>query len=567
MNRRDAMKTIGAASWLDMDFVRMAIEMADENPLVAEYLDELHGKRGLAGFRPRPDDLDAAGCPDQQSSFVYNKDGVAFLIGGNGAGTSVAAAFKAARFMLLEQPPPRKNTPFWVMSNTFENTCNVCWGEKLQGMGFIPACEIEHISYHNKARNQPQAVILKPWPVERGGHPDKNWVIEFKTFEQGRSALQGASLGGFWISETPSAQLCAEAVRGLRDYDFRGARMIEFTPLDPWLSLEMDQAIERHAQITHDESWNVYRANTMCNLPNLPGGQSWVDSMLAFTPEELWNTRLYGDFAVFENQIYAGFSESIHMIDEEFVNPRVTGDNVLIHAMGTDWGWTSEHAHCTVWAYWDPRDGSWTVYDEYWTVSQTKILRDHVTETLERCEKWGWPFKHDNGHRSLDLTQRPGYKLNHADSAAPGNIREYCRYGVPTVGYQKTDNSVLEGIYYLKHLLTPQQQTGEPLLKISSRCKHLINEMRMYRWKRGQTNMMALNPGLAKPVPMPRFDHGPDALRYMIMGHRKYEGWESPKFVQRDERIAGRNAERAVRVASGRPYPSGRARSLVRFER
>jgi hypothetical protein len=58
-----------------------------------------------------------------------------------------------------------------------------------------------------------------------------------------------------------------------------------------------------------------------------------------------------------------------------------------------------------------------------------------------------------------------------------------------------------------------------------------------------------------------------DALRYMIMGHRKYEGWESPKFVQRDERIAGRNAERAVRVASGRPYPSGRARSLVRFER
>jgi phage terminase large subunit-like protein len=525
----------------------MAMEVAPHNPAIAEYLDYALGNNGLLSFRPRPDDLDAPGGADQQESFCNSKDGVAFLIGGNGAGTSVAAAYKAARFMLMEQPPPRRNTPFWVMSNTFENTCNVCWGEKLHGMGFIPGCEIQEIVWHNKVRNQPKAVVLKSWPTDRGGHPDKNWVIEFKTFEQGRAALQGASLGGFWISETPPSVLCAETVRGLRDYKYRGARLIEFTPLDPWLSAEMEQAIEKAPP-----SWKVYKANTLKNLPNLPGGQDWIDSMLAFTPDELHATRLYGDFAVFEGMIYAGFSEAIHMVDEQFIEDRALRDNSLIHAMGTDWGWTSEHAHCTLWAYWDPADGSWTVYDEYWTVSQTKILRDHINETIDRCEQWNWPVIHGKrGHKEIELTMRPGYRVNHADSAAPGNIREFNLYGVPTVGYNKSENSVLEGIYYIKHLLTPQRETDQPLLKISSRCKHLISEMRSYRWKRGQPNMMALNPGLARPVPVPRFDHGPDALRYMIMGERKIEGWEPPRYAKEMHRHAERNAVQMHRHVNG----------------
>lgn len=562
MSRRAALKQSALALLANGELLEKAVRLvAPSNPRVRKHLEYLRQGVGLLTFKPRPDDLDAPGGPDQQESFVNGKDGVAFLVGGNGAGTSVACAYKAARFMLMEQPPPRRNTPFWVMSNTFENTCNVCWGEKLHGMGFIPDCEIEEIAWHNKIRNQPKAVVLKPWPRERGGSKERNWVIEFKTFEMGRQALQGASIGGFWVSETPPSQLVAETIRGCRDYDYRGAKMIEFTPLDPWLSLEMEQAIE-HAPA----SWRVYKANTLKNLHNLPGGQDWVDSMLAFTPEELWNTRLYGDFAVFEGMIYAGFSEGIHVVDEQLIEDRIKGDTSLIHAMGTDWGWTSEHAHCTVWVAFDTADGSWTVYDEYWTVSQSKILRDHIDETIERCEEWGWPIVvGQRGLKRIDLTRKPGYRVNHADSAAPGNIREYGLYGVPTAGYQKTDNSVLEGIYYLKHLLVDRPDSG-PLLKISSRCKHLINEMRMYRWKRGQTNMMALNPGLAKPVPMSRFDHGPDALRYVIMGERRYEGWEQSNQMKRHLRQAERNAAQLVNV-DRKSFNGNGARGLVRFNR
>lgn len=557
MNRRDFMKAATAASWCDLDFVRTAIEMAEHNPAIGQYLDYM--STGLAKFQPRPDDPDAPGCPDEQTSFCDSKDRVAFLIGGNGAGTSVAAAYKAAKFLLKEQSPPRRNTPFWVMSNTFENTCNVCWGEKLHGMGFIPECEVDRVVYHNAARNQPKAVILKEWPGQTG----KNWVLEFKTFEQGRSALQGASLGGFWISETPPASLVAETVRGLRDYNFVGACLIEFTPLDPWLSLEMEQVIERAPN-----TWGVYKANTVSNLPNLPGGQEWIDNMLAFTPEELHATRLYGDFAVFENQIYPSFRQDTHMVDEAEIEDHIRNNISLVHAMGTDWGWTTEHAHCTLWGAWEPSTGAWIIYDEYWTNSQTKIIDDHIIETIERCEYWGWPTeKGYRGRTAIASGRHQRFTVNHADCAAPGNIRQYNTYGVPTIGYSKTENAEREGIFYIRNLLRPPGQ-GPPLLVISSRCKHLLNEIHMCRWKRGQSNMTALNPAIAKPIPLDRYMDSPDALRYMVMGERVYEGLAPTKNQQRALEHAERQASQAHININRRSWSNGGgARGLVRFNR
>lgn len=568
MNRRSFMKAATAASWCDLDFVRTAIEMAEHNPAIAEYLEYSQG--GLSTFRPRTDDPDAPGCPDEQTAFCNSKERVAFLIGGNGAGTSVAAAYKAARFMLKEQPPPRHHTPYWVMSNTFENTCNVCWGEKLHGMGFIPQCEIDRVIYHSEARNQPKAVVLKPWP----GLPNKNWVIEFKTFEQRQSAMMGASIGGFWISETPPSKLVAETARGLRDYDFLGACLIEFTPIDPWLSMEMEAAIEKHSRLKSGDEWRVYRANTMCNLPNLPGGQAWVDTMLAFTPEELWNTRLYGDFSVFEHQIFTLFRDDTHIVDVDSdqgreMDRRVLEDRSLIHSMGTDWGWSSEHAQAQVWGAWDPEDGSWYVYDEYWTVSQDRIILDHVEETLSRCEQWNWPVVKDSrGRLRIELSKRVGYGQNHADSAESEHCRQYNIWGVPTVAYSKTRGSVINGINYIKWMLMSQPETGRPLLKVASRCKHLIDEMHKYRWKRGQTNMMALNPSLAVPEPLPRFDHAIDAMRYMVMGTRRYEGWDSSPKMKHALEHADRQAAQAHVNLNRRSWSNGGgARGLVRFTR
>src|SRR5690348_15335501 len=86
-------------------------------------------RQAFAYWRPRADQHERF---DQQESF-YNSQahGVIFLVGGNGAGTSETALAKIAKFVLTEQPPPRKDTPFWIVSNSYETVCKVAWKEKL----------------------------------------------------------------------------------------------------------------------------------------------------------------------------------------------------------------------------------------------------------------------------------------------------------------------------------------------------------------------------------------------------------------------------------------------------
>jgi hypothetical protein len=230
-------------------------------------------------FRPRPDD---PANFDQQEGFVNSKDSVAFHIGGNAAGTTEAAMFKLAKFVLHDQPPPRPNTPFWIISNTYEQVCGVCWAEKLMGHAHIPACEINwnDIRWLSAKQSWPLSVPLKPWPC----NPHNNWLLEFKSYEQGRTALQARSIGGFCFSEQFPLDLFIETLRGCREYMFPGGQFAEFTPIDPVLSLWVEKA-----QDEMPEGWAFYRANTEANKPNLADG--WYDNFFAAVPDEMIEVR------------------------------------------------------------------------------------------------------------------------------------------------------------------------------------------------------------------------------------------------------------------------------------
>ncbi|HTI49763.1 MAG TPA: hypothetical protein VL475_02385, partial [Planctomycetaceae bacterium] len=91
-------------------------------------------------FAPRKDQPEKY---DQQSSFVFNESqGVTFLIGGNGAGTTECAMHKLARF-IMNTPPPRLDTPFWIIGNSYDQVMDACWKEKLYGHGHIPKAEVD----------------------------------------------------------------------------------------------------------------------------------------------------------------------------------------------------------------------------------------------------------------------------------------------------------------------------------------------------------------------------------------------------------------------------------------
>lgn len=489
-----------------------AMAVIQNDSMLAEWF-QLRMESSWANFIPRPDNVANF---DQQASFCHNLDPVSFMVGGNAAGTTEAAAYKTAQFLLRQQPPPRKNTPFWVISNTYDQVCGVCWDEKLYGHGHIPECEVQwdQVGWLDKKQGYPRSVPLKPWP----GEPHKNWKLEFKSYEQGRRALQARSIGGFWFSEQFPLDLFLETLRGCRDCMFPGGQFAEFTPIDPELCIWVETVMENPP-----EGWRFYRANTECNKANLAPG--WYEQFFATVPDELVATRQTGELASFEGVIYQSFSRAVHTFDGKIDFPPA-----CTHVMGTDWGASEEHAHCTIFAYMDGM-GSWTIYDEYYSVDQSKITADHVAEIQGKCKAWGWPEQiirqrdaNGNGNGNQRISdQHLYYRGNFADPSRPGEINEFSRRGIPTSG---ASNAVYEGINAVRSLLKCHPVTGEPGLRIHERCKMTIEQMRKYRWKKGRrpTAGTFLNPQVAAPVPLKRDDDCCDALRYAIYTLLKHSG-------------------------------------------
>lgn len=522
---------------LTADEYPVGLEIIKTDPLIQarlEVSDSFYGE-----FTPRPDAPEEF---DQQWSFCLNQDrGLSCFIGGNAAGTTEAAAFKAAKFVLQRQPPPRADTPFWIASNTYEQVCDVCWKEKLLGHGHIPSCEVQwdRVAWKSAKLGQPLAVPLKPWP----GRPRKNWVLEMKSFEQGRTALQGKSIGGFWFSEQFPLDRLTETIRGCREYWYPGSMFAEFTPIDPYLCTYLEDLMDDVPR-----GWAFYRANTVKNIPNLADG--WFESFFAAVPEEMRETRMTGALATFEGAIYPTFARQIHVV--EHPDTLLDIPDGVFHYRGIDWGASEEHPFVCLWGYRDGL-GEWTIYDEYWSASQTVITLDHIRKIVEISERWGWPgewIKYEDMPQSWKARRadigpiyKSGESCHHvagfADPSRPDLLEEFSARGLPI---SPAANAVYKGIDCVRTLLKVQPN-GRPRLRIHARCKHLIEEMRRYRWRRGRkpTEGTFLNPAVAAPQPLKRDDDSVDAERYMLYSVER-DGGEVPGSMSHREYAKRRKA-------------------------
>lgn len=533
----------------------------------------LYDESGWANFTPRPDN---AILDDWQESFVNAKDQVSFFLKGNGAGGTSSAACKCARF-LLSTPPPRKNTPFWIIGDTLEQAMGCCWGEKLMGEGHLPRCEVDwpRIKWHSEKQQYPRVVPLKPWH----GQPDRNWCLEFKSHDQGRSGFQARSIGGFWFSEQFPQTLLLEVFRGVRQYCFPGGQFAEFTPIEPELCVWMQDVIDNPPP-----GWKVYYGNTEANKPNLASG--WYEQFAAAVPDEMAPTRLRGKLAGFEGVIYQAFRPSIHVTEVGFEFPAN-----ITHSRGIDWGASEQHPQCCVWGYKDGV-GDWWIYDEYWSIDQTAMLVDHAAEIIARSVAWGWPMppvlmhpEARNGYLAqlverrlkeigrfrechsswrpdgeAELLERFGY--TYADPSRPGEIRAFTGYGILMAG---ASNDVYQGINHVRSLLKVSPFTGRPKLHIRPRCKKLVETIQKYRWKPApRWNEGAfIAHAVPSPEPLKRDDDLPDSLRYLCFSESR-QIHESPastdskaltpprKSVQLEGRLHGTEAGGSRQRRSGR---------------
>jgi phage terminase large subunit-like protein len=457
----------------------------------------------LATFTPRPDD---PANFDEQSAFVNSRAKVACVRGGNGSGKTTCAAYRVAKFLLQGQRPPRKDAPFWIISDSLWQVSEICWKQGL--MRFIPHDMIawDRIQWQSAKLNWPAVIPLKPWPGT-----DCNWMVELRSAESDRAKFQGVSLGGAWFSEQFPWDIFEEVMRGLRDTYYDGAVTIECTPIDPDLSMELE-ALEENPP----EGWEFFRMNTEANTAV---SEEWKRSFFASVSEEMKDTRRTGAYASYRGAIFQAWNPRVHL----------AGDDVICHPHGVkyrrgiDWGGSFEHPFACVWGY---RDGSgtWYIFDEFLDPE----CMDYPVRAAVIQDRFPWKGTHGN------------FGTTHADPSRPMMLSMFNQLGIQT---SPAVNRVHESIEYIRRLLKVNKVTGQPSIFIHrDRCPELARQMRTYRWLRSSGK--GLNPRAPRPEPLKRNDDLVDALRYMIYSEASRHSETGPEVdTERRRRFAFYGAE------------------------
>ncbi len=435
---------------------------------------------------------------DQQKAFLDSKHpGVTFLLGGNGAGTTTLALAKVVDFV-RQTPPPRRDTPFWIIADTYEQVMNVCWKEKLDQLGHLPPQEVdrERIRWYKPNNNWPYSVPLRP----HRGRPGANWTLVFKSYDQGRSKMMGESIGGFLFVEQFPWGILQEVLRGCREYAFEGNKLAEFTPVNPALSVELRDMEENN---TLPRGWAIYRANTECAVEAGHVTRQWFEQFFGMIPAAMRNVRTKGLWGGFEGTIYPEFDPAVHCLPTGWSIPPHCQHRRMI-----DWGSGAENAFCCLFAC---RNGvgQWFVYDEYYSNNTSFTTVEHLKAVANRHP---WP------------RQNPAHGVTWADPSGLDRLRIASKLGHYAPGYdainiQGAKNSVEEGIEHIKWMLDCDPalalEDGRPqprLFIVRDRCPNLIRQLRTYR--RLRSSKTGLNPRDARDEVLKSDDHAVDALRY-----------------------------------------------------
>lgn len=200
------------------------------------------------------------------------------------------------------------------------------------------------------------------------------------------------------------------------------------------------------------------------------------------------------EFRAVQGAVYPQFDRKVHI-----VRPSDIPEELTVY-IGIDFGF---HTTAALFVGID-KDQNWYVFDEVY--GREEILTDIEPRLRDKL-----------GDKRLVLAV--------GDSASKDAIETMARRW-PIVPVVKKTDSIIHGIDLIRQKLKPRIQlvgSPKPSLFISSVCKNLIKEMEAYKYPEDKPER---NPD---EVPMKLDDHGPDALRYLML-HLKYGIQKDDKF-------------------------------------
>lgn len=260
-----------------------------------------------------------------------------------------------------------------------------------------------------------------------------------------------------------------------------------------------------HIKTKYQDSYYGVVAKSEDNLGNLPDG--YVEGLRANYPEEWVKRFLDASFDVFEGQIYHELSP-LHKIDPYPIPESWT------KLRGMDIGYTNPTV--VLWAAIDP-DGRIVIYDEHY---QTQAEPVDIVEEIKTREPHSW-------NRTPTLMDPAA---NQSSAAAKKSaMQQYIELGLRV---RPANNAVWPGILAVKQRLMPWAD-GFPGLFIMRNCTHLLSELETYRWESRKGNdKEAVN---RPEKPRKKDDHGPDALRYIVMANPMSEEAQERRNQMADE--------------------------------
>jgi hypothetical protein len=244
-----------------------------------------------------------------------------------------------------------------------------------------------------------------------------------------------------------------------------------------------------YAKSSGDPQWAAWKIPTWesgAPWTLTPEGKLFLENERVRMTEDTFMQEYGAEFRQFAGLVFKDFDRSTHV--EEFeVNEKYAME------CGMDFGNPKPTAF--LFTYFDENDELW-VFDEYYKVGA--LMMDHVGEILAKRNQY------HNGLRWVV-----------GDSAATQQIQECNHHGLYVTPVSKFHDSIQIGIDRIGERMRVNPITKRPTIHIHERCGNLIDELERYKWKEEKAS------GDFKESPEEENNHAIDALRYIIIHHRK----------------------------------------------
>ena len=361
------------------------------------------------------------------------------------------------------------------------------------GTGAIPK---EMIVGHSMRQGVPDALASITVKNEYGGES----VIQFNSYDQGRSKWQADTLDGVWMDEEPPMDVYTEALT--RTNATGGPLFITFTPL-----LGMSQVVKRFLQ---EKAAGTHVTNmTIEDVEHYTPEKK--AAIIAAYPEHEREARARGIPMMGSGQVFPVAESSIRC-EPLPIPPHWARINAI------DFGW--DHPAAFVCLAHDRDSDVVYVYDA-WRL-RAKSAPEQAMIVIGRGQQhvpWAWPhdgLQHDKGAGQVLVKQYKDYGVN--------MLPERAQFPVTSEG-KPGGNSVEAGV----GMMLERMQTGR--LKVFSHLNDWFEEFRMYHRKEGvivkedddlmsatryglmmlrkaktQYEMVDNRPNLLAPINAPRFE-------------------------------------------------------------